>query len=440
MSNKKPSLWERTKDVAATYTGTFVVVMILNQLLFFGFCLNPICIIAAMPHVLLITVFIGSIINKLGNWGDSQIATKTAKVSNEKLKEIGTEISDALQEVEKEIEEARAAQKKSHDERIANLNERRKQRNASSLDEANKYTRHNNSTEKRNTTESIENGEPSSTSPTVQVQKVANSGHFEVFITKANLASIVGTLDSNVVSISDFNQLYKTQLNKILSHKEMSLLCIYKEICKNPAAALETYKKSKGKYHNPDYVFQNTVKSYHRDPSCELLNGDYFNLELPPEIKAKGEQEIRKFKEFCSANKNLLEESESKFITKLESHFFLKNPPRKVTVRNSGIERFNNVDLKIIEREIDLLLQSAESFRHSSLETEQIIYRLGYGTHSAKEARDPSNPLYTWHNTYKLPLKELMQNYFRVKFNRTISFNGHLLDNLGFTPCKACSK
>ena len=180
MSNKKPSLWERTKDVAATYTGTFVVVMILNQLLFFGFCLNPICIIAAMPHVLLITVFIGSIINKLGNWGDSQIATKTAKVSNEKLKEIGTEISDALQEVEKEIEEARAAQKKSHDERIANLNERRKQRNASSLDEANKYTRHINSTEKRNTTESIENGEPSSTSPTVQVQKVANSGHFEL--------------------------------------------------------------------------------------------------------------------------------------------------------------------------------------------------------------------------------------------------------------------
>ena len=54
-NNEKPSLWSglwgRTKEVAATYTGTFIVVMILNQLVFFGFCLNPVCLIAAMPHV-----------------------------------------------------------------------------------------------------------------------------------------------------------------------------------------------------------------------------------------------------------------------------------------------------------------------------------------------------------------------------------------------------
>jgi|GEM_PF-182211 len=57
-------LSERTKEVASMYTGTFVVVMILNQLLFFGFCLNPVCLIAAMPHVLLITVVIGTWLNK----------------------------------------------------------------------------------------------------------------------------------------------------------------------------------------------------------------------------------------------------------------------------------------------------------------------------------------------------------------------------------------
>jgi hypothetical protein len=63
------NLWKRTKHVASTYTGTFIVVMLLNQLLFFGFCLNPICLVAAMPHVLLITVVVGSWINKMGNWG-----------------------------------------------------------------------------------------------------------------------------------------------------------------------------------------------------------------------------------------------------------------------------------------------------------------------------------------------------------------------------------
>lgn len=43
--------------------------MVLNQLLFFGFCLNPICLIAAMPHVLAITVAIGSWLNRANGWG-----------------------------------------------------------------------------------------------------------------------------------------------------------------------------------------------------------------------------------------------------------------------------------------------------------------------------------------------------------------------------------
>ncbi|TMO79966.1 hypothetical protein CWC16_10215 [Pseudoalteromonas sp. S3776] len=58
-------LWVKTKQIASLYTGTFIFVMFLNQLLFFGLCLNPICLIAAMPHVLLITVVLGTLINKL---------------------------------------------------------------------------------------------------------------------------------------------------------------------------------------------------------------------------------------------------------------------------------------------------------------------------------------------------------------------------------------
>ena len=62
-------LWIRTKEVAVTYTGTFIVVMFLNQLLFFGFCLNPICLIAAMPHCLAITVVIGTLLDRWNKSG-----------------------------------------------------------------------------------------------------------------------------------------------------------------------------------------------------------------------------------------------------------------------------------------------------------------------------------------------------------------------------------
>lgn len=65
----------RTKEVATMYTGTFIVTMILNQLLFFGFCLNPICLIAAMPHVLAITVVVGTWLNNQNGWGNGKSET-----------------------------------------------------------------------------------------------------------------------------------------------------------------------------------------------------------------------------------------------------------------------------------------------------------------------------------------------------------------------------
>lgn len=58
-------LQEKAIKVLSIYLGTFIIVMILNQLLFFGFCLSPSCIIAATPHVLLIAVVVGVVIQRL---------------------------------------------------------------------------------------------------------------------------------------------------------------------------------------------------------------------------------------------------------------------------------------------------------------------------------------------------------------------------------------
>jgi len=86
-------LWIRTKEVAVTYTGTFIVVMFLNQLLFFGFCLNPICLIAAMPHCLAITVVIGTFLNRWNKSGEEKrggtIEQKGEKTITTLLKEKG---------------------------------------------------------------------------------------------------------------------------------------------------------------------------------------------------------------------------------------------------------------------------------------------------------------------------------------------------------------
>jgi hypothetical protein len=93
-------LWTRTKEVAGTYTVIFVVVIFLNQLIFFGLCLNPICLVAAMPHCLAITVFIGTLLRKWNKSGDElrggTIEKKGEKNITTLLKEQGFYNSDLI--------------------------------------------------------------------------------------------------------------------------------------------------------------------------------------------------------------------------------------------------------------------------------------------------------------------------------------------------------
>lgn len=94
-------LYAKTVEVAKLYTGTFVVVMILNQLLFFGFCLNPICLVAAMPHVLLITVVVGTYINKISN--DEKTKIVDSKTTLTQPKTAPPAIPNAIAENEQQI-------------------------------------------------------------------------------------------------------------------------------------------------------------------------------------------------------------------------------------------------------------------------------------------------------------------------------------------------
>jgi len=84
-------LYIRTKSVARIYTGIFIVVMFLNQLLFFGLCLNPICIVAAMPHVLAITVIIGMFLHK----PSKKNVQKSLKFVKESYEDVKKHIEDS---------------------------------------------------------------------------------------------------------------------------------------------------------------------------------------------------------------------------------------------------------------------------------------------------------------------------------------------------------
>jgi hypothetical protein len=436
-------LWERTKEVAATYTGTFIVVMILNQIVFFGFCLNPICLIAAMPHVLLITVFVGTIINKIGNWGEKGLVKKGASIASNKLENVGDALIKASEEFKENTEELRRAEAARSQRQAKMLQELDELIAASDYSEEDiaKAQAQLDLEQKTNTEVVSDSNTPQKESAEnkIPLDISSSQGHQKVYITKSRLSNIVYSLDKGDVSKTSYDELYKTNLKQIYSQKELALLSVYKEMCRDSKQALQSYKKVLKKGNHNKYVFEDGTPAYHADIDCSLLHGDYYNLEIPVEIKHRGEREVARFKEFCKTNRDLIIREDPIVLKKLDAQFVLKNPPTKISAQNSGSEEFVNMNLTELEFQIGELLSEAEVFRNKDQDTFKTIQNLGYGSHVAKEAKVPDSPLYIWHNTYKVPIKELLMHYFRVRFNPDLGFDGQLLDQLGFKPCSKCS-
>ncbi|MYZ52450.1 hypothetical protein [Malikia spinosa] len=262
----------------------------------------------------------------------------------------------------------------------------------------------------------------------------------EVYITKQNFNKIL-PLNEKIIIPDDktLDTIYKNSLRGILSTPEVGLLYILKEFYSNKEFALERYQKIRFE-DNKKFVYVSRNPSYHYDINCKNLSSDFVNFEIPEEIKARGDHEIYLFREFYKKNSHLLKEKNDIFIMRLKIEFKLENPPSRVEFDNSGRQEINNIDLNELEKQIDELIINAEKYRNTDKETKEIIEKYGYGTHKRKETQTKGSPLYEWHHTYKSGIKELIKEYFRVKFNPNLSFEGKLLDELGFKPCAHCSR
>ena len=266
-------------------------------------------------------------------------------------------------------------------------------------------------------------------------ENLNNSLSDAVYITKSNGLKIVSDLGLNGTK-EEFECLYDKSISFILSTPELNLLHIYKKLCSHPKDAFSAFKKVQ-KRDTKQFVWEGGSPAYHYTKNCTRLNSEFTNLTIPIEIQEKGDFEIEKFRIFVKEFKGLLEQNESKFLDKLEVHFLLKNRPKSVKFHNSGVEGFVNYDLSELKEKIDKVIDSSIGFMNSDKETLKLIKSKGFGTHKLKEAKDPDHKLYTWHN-FKIELKELLRQYYRVRFNPELKFEKSILDQIGFHPCKEC--
>jgi hypothetical protein len=269
------------------------------------------------------------------------------------------------------------------------------------------------------------------------------------YITISNSKKIIRKVDENRLDgISE--KIYKREIF-FFSRIEIGRLKGIRELFRNPQGfALEYYRPIEV-VDSFKYLYPEGKPAYHADISCERLHSNFRNIEIPSAIFDRGQAECIKFRNWF--NKTTFKENDAiDYITKLQATFPYVGEinPKTLDYSNSGIEEKTNYSLKELEAKIDSILRDASDFFKSNPGKQNLIRRFQkltfmayvtgnlYKNDSGLNDEDLKTFLKGYDNQFKIPVNELLIDYYRVQFNPNLSFDGRLLEKLGFKACSKC--
>lgn len=271
------------------------------------------------------------------------------------------------------------------------------------------------------------------------------------YITKSNLFRIIANMD--VENMPHKNEAVYKKTIYFLSEYEKNKILAIKKLLDDPEGCLKFYKPIK----NADtetYIFEGGNPSYHESPDCEKLNSNFRNIKIPDTIRKKGSAEIQKFRVWYINNSQLLKTGKLReFTEKIYKEFDIKTGLEVIEHENSGIENFDNLNLEQLEQKIDkILYESVRYYKDADTERQAIIKQfqkytyLAYSVHvilnnTTRFSDDAIKRfLLQFDVHFKIPIKNMLLHYHRVKLNPELKFKGELLERLGFKPCTTCGR
>lgn len=269
------------------------------------------------------------------------------------------------------------------------------------------------------------------------------------FITVSNSKKLIKRLElSTFEKITE--SIYKKEIY-FFSKKEKSILLGIRELLKDPDNFYIEYYNPVVMVDSLKYIYEEQQPAYHINSSCTRLNANFQNFGIPDEIKARGENEIRQFRQWFKENSYLLEKPDV-FEMRLHARWGIISNPYSIEYSNSGIEDFSNLSLMELENKIDSILKDAAKYYKENPEKQILIKRFGKLTFLAYVSSDIyrndtglnddelKDFLKFYDFTFKQPVRELLIQYYRVLYNPEMTFDGVLLDKLNFKPCGECHR
>jgi len=269
------------------------------------------------------------------------------------------------------------------------------------------------------------------------------------YITRSNLNNVIKKIDKKKLS-EWVDDIYVRKINFVFSQLEKKELHLYRQLFLEPASFVESYLKKYKKVDTMTYINKEKPSAFHKRKNCPRLLADFDGVMIPPQIKARGEDEIKKFRNWFKHNGQLLDRPEGLFYVKLAKDFNIDtHEMNAVHYKNSGVDYFGNLKVSNVNEDIDTLLLSLDDWLKND-ENYEIIVRYDYGVnsflynkeigeiHSGLTEEQIKRVLNEFIYKFKNPLHDLLVISYRIEYNRDLSFDETILEQLGFKPCVEC--
>lgn len=124
----------------------------------------------------------------------------------------------------------------------------------------------------------------------------------KAYITNSTLSSLAWSLEHAEQNISMdmiWRELLFDMLNKVINQQEAKRIHIQKLLIQLKLDEI----KVRPKFFNSSLVFSVGPPKFHRDLQCDYMGSDFINYEVPPQIKALGEDKVKEFQVYCESNR-----------------------------------------------------------------------------------------------------------------------------------------
>ena len=267
------------------------------------------------------------------------------------------------------------------------------------------------------------------------------------YITLSNTNKIIFGTELKDLNLS--GSLYKIPIYFFSKYEQNALLAI-QELLQDPE-----------KYFNEIYVpykpvdtftliYEGKPPSYHKYADCPRLNSTYENFEIPVSIRELGKEQIQEFRKWFETVKHYLIEDPTIFVMRLGLRWGINTNPNSITINNSGSTEIENLTIEELEQKIDFTIKEAGKFYYQNEKNKSILHKYSKFTYLAYKSDDiqNNNTIYSddeikellrqYDEEFKKPLKRMLIEYYRLKYNPDINFDGFILEKLGFKECGHC--